>query len=218
LLQVNVNREGWIMSVNNAWVRGLAAVANAAAPGVSAGNAVANAAAYLELETRIPPVSLGPPDGEQQVTRLDPAGISAEPLEAELMWLPVAGGEVRLVWNFQIHTADRAHVYDLTVDASSGAIWTQADWVKADSHTVYPGPAESLIHVSPVPPAVGRVVVTAPANLTASPFGWHDTDGMAGAEFTIMRGNNVHAYEDSNGSGGPPATEPDCGAGLDCNF
>ena len=200
------------------WVRGLAAVANAAAPGLTAGAAVGRAAAHLELATTTLPRSLGAREGTKQRTRLDPTGVSIEALEAELMWLPIVRGDVRLVWNFQIHTADRAHIYDLTVDASSGDVWTRFDWVAGDSYDVYPGPAESPIHVSPVPPADGRVVVTNPANATASPFGWHDTDGVDGAEFTIMRGNNVHAYEDSNASNGSPETEPDCGAGLDCNF
>ena len=31
---------------------------------------------------------------------------------------------------------------------------------------------------------------------TASPFGWHDTNGVAGAEFTTTQGNNVQAYTD----------------------
>src|SRR5262245_56004853 len=30
----------------------------------------------------------------------------------------------------------------------------------------------------------------------ASPFGWHDTNGAPGAEYTVTRGNNVHAYTD----------------------
>ena len=108
-------------------MRGLAAAANAAAPGLTAGDAVGNAAAYLDLATLTPPGSLGAPEGPEQRTRLDPTGISIEPLEAELMWLPVAQGDVRLVWSFQVHTADREHAFDLTVDASSGDVWTSFD-------------------------------------------------------------------------------------------
>lgn len=42
----------------------------------------------------------------------------------------------------------------------------------------------------------------------ASPFGWHDTNGVAGHEFTITRGNNVYAKEDTlanNGNGYSPS-------------
>ncbi len=56
-----------------------------------------------------------------------------------------------------------------------------------------------------------RTTEMMPANSTASPFGWHDTDGNAGAEFTVTRGNNVNAYED----GDNPGFQPDGGATLD---
>ncbi len=41
-------------------------------------------------------------------------------------------------------------------------------------------------------------------NLNASPFGWHDTNGVAGNEYTTTRGNNVNAYEDGNNPGFQP--------------
>ena len=56
-----------------------------------------------------------------------------------------------------------------------------------------------------------RTEEVTPAHATASPFGWHDTDGVAGAEFTVTRGNNVSAYEDGNN----PGYQPDGGATLD---
>ncbi len=56
-----------------------------------------------------------------------------------------------------------------------------------------------------------RTIVNQPANLTASPFGWHDTNGVAGAEFTTTRGNNANAYEDGNNSG----YQPNAGSNLD---
>lgn len=44
----------------------------------------------------------------------------------------------------------------------------------------------------------------------ASPFGWHDINGMGGApDFTITRGNNVHAYLDLNSTNGSSNDEPD---------
>ena len=218
LLHVNVNRDGRIVSVNNAWVRGLAAAANSVAPGLTASDAVVRAAQVLYVGPFRPPLSLGPPDGVKQRTRLDPTGISIAPLEAELMWLPVGRGDVRLVWSFQVHTADEAHIYDLTVDASAGDIWTRFDWVAGDSYRVYAEPAESPIHSSPLPPADARTLVTNPADATASPYGWHDTNGVTGPEYTIMRGNNAHAYTDGDANNALPGTEPDCGSTLDCDF
>ncbi len=60
-------------------------------------------------------------------------------------------------------------------------------------------------------PYVGsRTIETGIEDATASPFGWHDTDGAAGAEFTVTKGNNVDAYDD----GDNPGYQPDGGALL----
>ena len=56
-----------------------------------------------------------------------------------------------------------------------------------------------------------RTIEVQPADPVASPFGWHDTNGAPGAEFTTTRGNNVNAYEDGDNSG----YQPDAGAELD---
>ncbi|MCB9233263.1 MAG: T9SS-dependent M36 family metallopeptidase [Bacteroidia bacterium] len=79
-----------------------------------------------------------------------------------------------------------------------------------DSYTVFSLPVES-------PNFGGRSLVVNPAVANASPFGWHDTNGAPGAEFTITRGNNVHAQEDQNGNDGTGAS-PNGTASLDFNF
>jgi Fungalysin metallopeptidase (M36)/PA domain len=53
-----------------------------------------------------------------------------------------------------------------------------------------------------------RTLEENPADATASPFGWHDTDGAGGAEFTTARGNNVHAYTDRNNDNAPTGGLP----------
>jgi hypothetical protein len=64
-----------------------------------------------------------------------------------------------------------------------------------------------------------RVLETNPADGTASPFGWHDTDGVVGPEWTITRGNNVHAYTDRDNDGGQdPGGSPDGGPNLTFDF
>lgn len=79
------------------------------------------------------------------------------------------------------------------------------------SYRVFAWPAESPNHGP-------HVVVTNPADSIASPFGWHDTDGMPGAEFTITRGNNVHAYMDAVETDSPSEAEPDGGASLTFDY
>ena len=77
------------------------------------------------------------------------------------------------------------------------------------SYNVYAMPLES-------PYDGDRSIVENPADAIASPFGWHDTNGMVGPEYTITRGNNANAYIDSiDGNGPDPASQPDGGRGLD---
>ncbi|MDX1471806.1 MAG: M36 family metallopeptidase, partial [Flavobacteriaceae bacterium] len=44
-----------------------------------------------------------------------------------------------------------------------------------------------------------RTLKVTSGNSTSSPFGWHDTDGVIGAEYTVTQGNNVRAYRLSDG-------------------
>ncbi len=80
------------------------------------------------------------------------------------------------------------------------------------SYRVYPEPLRS-------PYDGPRALINQPWAGTplASPFGWHDTNGAPGAEYTITRGNNVYATEDRNADN-LPGFAPDGGAGLDFDF
>jgi hypothetical protein len=89
--------------------------------------------------------------------------------------------------------------------------------VGGPQYRVYPVPVESPSHTSPSPPGDGRTLETNPADPTASPYGWHDTNGAAGAEYTYTRGNNVLAQEDQNGNNGN-GYRPDGGSGLNFDF
>jgi extracellular elastinolytic metalloproteinase len=217
-LHVNVNRDGRIISVNNAFVPGLAASAGLMAPSVSAAHAVSRASSHLRLPLRAEPRVLEESAAIVRETRVDHAGISTEPIEARLMLLPIQRGVVRLVWNFRVHSPANDHAFDFTVDAESGKVWTRADWTSQSQYLVYPQPVESPNHTSPLPPADGRTIQVNPENVLASPYGWHDVNGVSGADYTVTRGNNVHAYHDSDADNLPPALEVDCGPGLLCNF
>ena len=87
------------------------------------------------------------------------------------------------------------------------------------TYRVYAAPGESPLYGTPVPPGDARVVVSGQEDPTASPLGWHDTNGAAGAEYTITRGNNAHAYLDRDDDERPDADgEPDGGASLTFDF
>jgi extracellular elastinolytic metalloproteinase len=218
-LQINVNRDGRIISVNNSFLPGLARSVRSLQPRLQLPAAVSEAAKFVGSKLAAPPKLLRSIAGPQQVTSVAHNGISLAPIDGKLMWLPIRQGEARLVWNFQIHTLDEQHMWDLTVDAETGLVWTRFDWTAGDQYRVYRSPAESPNHTSPLPPADGRVLVVNPANSLASPFGWHDTNGAAGAEFTITQGNNVQAYTDVDANNAPDAgSSPSGGAALNFDF
>jgi hypothetical protein len=80
--------------------------------------------------------------------------------------------------------------------------------IDGSSYNVYPLPLES-------PNDGPRAIVENPADAVASPFGWHDTTGTPEPNFTITRGNNVHAYSDTSNTNAPdPDGEPDGGDSL----
>lgn len=81
----------------------------------------------------------------------------------------------------------------------------------------------SVYHVFPFgvdsPTYGGREFISEPADPEASPYGWHDTNGSPGAEFTITRGNNVYAYPDRLGNNTPdPDVVADGGDSLRFDF
>lgn len=79
------------------------------------------------------------------------------------------------------------------------------------SYRVLPLPNESPNH--------GSVALEVnPEDATASPYGWHDTNGQDGAEYTKTRGNNVWAYQDANADNNSSNDEPDGTASLLFDF
>jgi len=78
------------------------------------------------------------------------------------------------------------------------------------AYKVFPYPIESPIYGE-------RSLEIDAADNTASPYGWHDTNGQIGAEYTITRGNNVYVYEDANDND-LPGYSPNGGSNLIFNF
>lgn len=172
------------------------------------------------------------------------AGISQNAIPVKLVYQPLEDGHLKLAWDLSIYLLDSSHYYSVRIDATTGMLLSKHDWViscdfgtpehmhnpKISSvlfksktkpylettttggtqYRVFPIPLESPNHGS-------DVIVSDPANPVASPFGWHDTDGIAGAEFTITRGNNVWAQDDINGNNGT-GISPDGGPGLNFDF
>lgn len=174
------------------------------------------------------------------------SGISIEPITADRVYFAI-DDKIVMGWKISLYQLDGQHWWNEIIDASTGEILATDDWVIScnfddpnhkdhdhstnevyvpileensfnaeesavggGSYNVYPLGIESPNHGN-------RVTVNDPAVVNGSPFGWHDTNGSAGAEFTITRGNNVWAQEDLNGNNGTGAS-PNGGSGLNFNF
>lgn len=170
------------------------------------------------------------------------AGISNVPIPVELMYFAL-DGKLILTWDLSIKEV-KGNWWSLKVDAATGQIIDKKSWTNSchfehctDEHHGHSDVVNSLQFApipNPVPPPTAGqynvfaiptespnhgplVLITNPADLLASPFGWHDVDGLEGDEYTITRGNNVYASDDANDDDNP-GYSPDGGSALDFNF
>ena len=179
-------------------------------------DAALSAMTQLDLPLEVGPNPSGyseNPNTPDQATLLRIPGLSLDDIQARLVWIPNEAAGLDLSWEFVARTPDNEHWYHVGVDASTGKLRMLADWVEHATYNVLPMPTES--------PADGPFELVADphaAALPASPFGWHDTNGVAGAEFTTTIGNNVDAHLDRDGNNvADTASRPDGGAGLNFN-
>jgi extracellular elastinolytic metalloproteinase len=167
-------------------------------------------------------------------------GISLEPIPTKQVWVLTQKNQLKLAWDLSIYETNQANWWSMRIDAATGEVLEQNNWIvkcqfdtpehhhntdcqtnlvttqttfenplktqSGGQYRVFPYPLESPSHGT-------RDLVSNPADILASPFGWHDTNGQTGAEFTITRGNNVYAYEDRDNNDSPGAS-PDGGSNL----
>jgi len=237
---VNVAEDGSVLSVGNRLVD-LGRASGRTALG--AAGAVEEAASALGIEAKRDVAVLDRSGGTARATKLTKSGISAQRIPARLVYQPTDDG-LRLAWQVEIAETSGEHYWDASIDAATGELLSRTDYVDHDNlkataaavgttaTTALAPPGGSPLgddnrparyRVFPIPlesPLDGeRKLVNQPEEVTASPFGWHDTDGATGPEFTVTRGNNVHAYTDHDDDNQPdPGSDPDGGTKLKFDF
>ncbi len=218
---------GQVQFVGNNLVADIYSKANTNQAALNAQQALSAALQYLQIS---PPSSYSLQTLTQHRFIIDKSSFSQEDIPLELVYFATEDGRLRLAWDLSILPIDGQHWWSLRIDASDGSVLEQDDWMvqckfsdckqashrqkrsilvnksktslsnasmapAADQYNVFALPLESPNHGN-------RSLVTGPFDPLASPFGWHDIDGVAGAEFSNTIGNNVLAQEDANGNNG----------------
>lgn len=245
---VNVGPDGSILSMGNSFFADVEAMVDRSSPALSAADAVEAAASHLGLTPKGTFDTMESLGGAERRTVLSDGGIALGPIEAQLVYQPVSANKARLAWQLDIDQVGGQNLWRINVDATTGEVLNQENYTSQDnwdapndaghaghaSSSVASSSVAVVIPASPNPVMDGssyrvfpsespndgpQILVSNPADADASPFGWHDTDGAPGVEFTITRGNNVHAYFDQDANNQPDAgADADGGAGLDFDF
>jgi extracellular elastinolytic metalloproteinase len=246
-INVNVTKDGRVLSgFGSSFVPNLAAAIRNQSPEATAVESATTAAGLLGLTVTRPIEVLETIGGAAQEARLSDGGISEDPITAKLVYERLESGDVVLSWQLEIAELSGAHWWSVSVDAQTRDLLEQQDYIvrdfwggapAAESVTEVASTADDPLAVVPIPGVPGsgtyrvhawpnadpndgpRALVSDPADAVSSPFGWQDTDGLAGAESTQTVGNNVDAYLDrANDNTAVAGERADGGPGLDFDF
>jgi hypothetical protein len=237
-------KEGQVVNVGNRFVANLSQKVNATKPSLSVLDALAKTYSKLDIKA-IAPIVILEKTGQFKFKISNGLSIE-EPVNANLVYHVTKENTLKLAWNFTINTANHNHIWSVRIDALNGEILEKNDLniscsfdknhfinspnsiVKAFDKPTYKRIFSSALtlveegtyNVIPFnyesPNHSERKLMSNPANATASPYGWHDTNGVAGAEYTITRGNNVWAKDDFLGTN--TGNSPDGGTSLVFDF
>ena len=244
----NIDREGKLINLHARFVPNLAGLIANTAPTLTADKAVRSLASNLGVDLPATLEVAKLEGGAMQKISFVPGEYALEPIEVGLAYYLDEALGMRLAWEVEYYEHSAEHYWVAFVDAATGYLLNKYDKVvhcefgspetAARSEHVHHAPRSFSSHLTttatttaiagpqynvfPMPvesPNHGdRELLDDPANPVASPFGWHDFDGEAGADETITFGNNVHAYADLGNDNSSAGDEPDGGVDLHFDF
>lgn len=229
-----ISNNNEIKYVNQSFIPFLSQKVNTTSPGLTPEQAIFQAASQLGLNSPSG-LELIETSGSNKYV-FNTGEISQENIKVKLVLQPnEEETSLRLAWDLDIFILDGSHWYSVRVDAQNGQLLQTHDWVTScnfgEAHLTEHNMAaskiieKSILEVnttnSLVDGAQYRVfampnespnhgddaLILEPADPITSPFGWHDTNGVAGPEFTSTRGNNVRARADLAGNNGGNSAE-----------
>ena len=213
-----VDRNGRVFGLWSHFVSGAAVKSKLGRPTLNAREALAAAARALSLPSTGKHRLLDRDGGPARRAVFAGGLVSRDDIPVKLVYQPV-GEDLKLAWDLVVRLPDGSHWWNLQIDADTGEVLARSDWIAHGSYRSFGPPPvmnpDEGPHILNIGPSPDR-------SLGASPYGWHDTNGVAGAEFTDTRGNNVIAQHDrdANDTFVSPAdgTRPDGGPGLVFDF
>ncbi len=247
ILNMAIDKSGKVVHIGNNFVNDLSAKISSTKSQVAPENAVVKAADYLGVFRPEVPTNLS--RSNEGVLTYASTSYTNSDIFVEQMY-DFVGGKATLVWQSTLNMKSNADYWEIRMDANTGEFVSKnnltvycthqkgkfdkhhnctaeklsktmasaktAETVVAQgvpSYRVYPFPGESPNHID-------HQLVVNPAIASASPYGWHDLNGVDGPETTITRGNNVHSFSDKDGDNSPDENtpEPDGGAELVFDF
>lgn len=241
IYNISILPSGKVLIANNRFYKNIQNQTNTATPSIQSDDALRIALKDFEL----PKNALFPSIKERKDNyfRYNKGNIAQIDIASQLRYFP-QGDKFNLVWDITVQPINQGDLWSFKIDAVTGKVLEKRSMTihcsfdhpgygsqgttcveRNHTHTAtqeMAGADGSSYRVFPYylegPIYGNQELLTDPADLTASPYGWHDTDGQDGAEYTITRGNNVHAYLDLDDSGVSKGDEPDGGATLTFDF
>lgn len=233
---------GKLAYATNGFYPAIESAVNATKPIISPLQAINAAADAFLLPNRQPLLFREQPAEHTWV--YEGAELSRRPITVTLVYQPVRKGRetsLRLAWDLAIDFRETSDFYTFRIDALDGKVLEQFNWTQYCSldrlhdhaemafcpdeplaATAFSSNDQAAYRVFPLPlesPDEGaRQLIVNPADPIASPYGWHDTNGNPGPEFTITRGNNVHAFPDVLDIDKSNGDEPNGGQNLQFDF
>jgi subtilisin family serine protease len=209
---VNIAADGKIVTAGSSLISNVDSVASiSTSPLRTADQAVVDLARHFKWQLDEVTIT-NRTGGAEQGTSLEAPTIANDSIEANLQYQPTSLGHVELAWRVNLQTADGEHWFDAAISDATGELLYLSDWASNAVYQIYAHPLESPSHGN-------RTSLLNPFDAVASPFGWHDTDGVVGSEFTTTQGNNAFAYADRDGDNQPDVgSVPNGNAQLDFRF
>ena len=221
----NLSVNSGVANLNNIqFVKNLNTKVNSSSPSISAKKAVMNALSHIQINNTS--VELLENNTINEFVFNKTSDLNSD-INVKLVYEVLANGNVNLAWNVNLDLKNGQHWWNIRIDANTGSYINKNDWVtscswggdhndhshdleanhsidflkQTTSSSILIGGYKVLPYYVESPNHGDFEFITNPDDATASPFGWHDENGVAGSETTNTSGNNVDS-KDASGDGG----------------